>query len=92
MEDNFSSIGSVALAAYIITFNSEMDNSLVDVAKHLATAEMNHSIAILQDLPEIVIMHPIGKRHRISIIVELFIVSLQTFVHAKIPLPLKKSN
>ena len=60
-------IGSVTLAVYIITFNNDIlaegnNDTIIDVAKHLVTVKLNYSTVAFQGFPEVVIMHPVGKR------------------------------
>ena len=61
-KENFT---SVTLAVFTVTFNEDIENNImIDVAKHLATVEVNYTFAF-QDFPEVVIMNPVGKRYHV---------------------------
>ena len=57
---------SVTLAVYIVTFNNDIlaeeNDDITDTANHLVTVKLNYSITVFQGFPEVVIMHPVGKR------------------------------
>lgn len=63
MKKMFSSVG---LAAYTVALNNstlvEENNTLIDVARHLATVEVNYSAVVYEGFPEVVIMRSVGKR------------------------------
>ena len=56
------------LTVFIISFDDDIlvqGNTMatvIDVAKHLDTVEVNYTIPF-QGSPEIVLMHPVGKRY-----------------------------
>ena len=68
---------SVTLAVFTITFIDDIlvqgNNTvtMINVAKHLVTVEINYTVAF-QGFREVVVVHPVGKRYHILLAYRVF--------------------
>ena len=56
---------SVTIVSFTVAFSDDIpvqgNNTVMEVAKHLATTETNYSTSDFYGFPEVVILHPVGK-------------------------------